>query len=519
MPDQDFDTFPARAQARTWLRFVAAAVIVIVLTAGATATAGLLGVQNVVDDLRVGGAIRGAEQVITRADVGDPRTILLIGSDHRFGDPRTNARSDTMLLVRIDPDAPATTVLSIPRDLRVSFRTRRGTYHPDTKINETYTLGGEALTAEVISETFGIEINHIANVNFRGFREVIDAIGCVYVDVDRRYYHSNEGLPASMHYAEIDLMPGYQMMCGERALDWVRYRHTDSDIVRGARQQEFLRQLRSQYDAKDFIENPRKLTRIIGRRMQTDEGLHSVEALIALAELVAFSASRPVQQVAIRPLYTRGRNGAQFVELTDREIRRIRRAFLHPREAPVRAERRRAGGGGRRGKPRRRVERRQTGPEAYGLVDMAQSGKEQAMRLGSMRFPVYYPRWLPNSRGYMKPRGNEGGYPHKYRTKTPSGKMRQAYRLVVDVSTGANPGNYLGIQGTTWLDPPILDNPSADTRTINGKKLDLYYDGDRLRLVAWRTPRAVYWVSNSLEKLVSNEQMLQIAGSLTRLGR
>jgi len=514
-PDREPYEFPARGRLGLWARWIAAAVVVIVLTAGATATAGLLNVQKFVDDLKAGGTVRDTEGVISRADAGEPRTILLIGSDHRFGDDGRNARSDTMMLVRIDPDAPATTVLSIPRDLRVTFRTRDGGLHPDTKINETYTLGGEALTARVIRHEFGIEINNIANVNFRGFREAIDAIGCVYVDVDHRYYHSNIGVPIGQQYAEIDIMPGYQLMCGERALDYVRYRHGDNDLVRGARQQDFLRQIRSQYDAKDFIDDPHKLTKVIGKRMQTDKSLQSVDALIDLGKQIAFSAGRPIQQVSIRPIYTTGANGAAYVELADGEVARVRREFLHPSAAPAPPKRK---GGKRKGRRGRGAQ--QNAPAGDdGLYDMGETGKQYALQLGFVRIPVYYPRWIPNPNGYMTPNGGaEGGYPLKYRMKSGSGKMKAAYRLVVDVGGTAYPGNYMGVQGLAWTDPPILDNPSDDHRTINGKKLDLYYDGTRLRLVAWRQPRAVYWISNTLEKRLTNDQMLRIAGSLTRLG-
>ena len=93
------------------------------------------------------------------------------------------------------------------------------------------------------------------------------------------------------------------------------------------------------------------------------------------------------------------------------------------------------------------------------------------------------------------------------------GKKHEAYRLVV--SKGIN-GEYYGIQGMTWKDPPILDNPDG-TRIAAGRKLKLYYDGRRLRLVAWRTRRAVYWVSNTLSQSLNNRQMLAIAESLTRL--
>ena len=101
------------------------------------------------------------------------------------------------------------------------------------------------------------------------------------------------------------------------------------------------------------------------------------------------------------------------------------------------------------------------------------------------------------------------------RIKDEKGKKHRAYRLVV--SKGVV-GEYYGIQGTTWREPPILDDPS-ETRRVNGRKLELHYDGRRLRLVAWRTKRAVYWVSNTLTQSLSTRQMIGIAASLKRLGQ
>ena len=76
------------------------------------------------------------------------------------------------------------------------------------------------------------------NVNFWGFRGAVDRLGCVYVDVDHRYFNDNSppnggGGP----YAAIDVSAGYQRLCGQDALDYVRYRHLDNDLIRAARQQ------------------------------------------------------------------------------------------------------------------------------------------------------------------------------------------------------------------------------------------------------------------------------------------
>ncbi|HEX7290379.1 MAG TPA: LCP family protein [Conexibacter sp.] len=501
--------FPRRGG--LWLRFLLAALAIVVLSAGVTATVGLNTVQGFVDDLSQGGTIAGAGSVIDPAQAGEPQTLLLIGSDHRYGDDTRNARSDTMMLVRLDPKASATTVLSIPRDLKVTFQLPDGGYREGAKINETYTDGGEVLTARVIRRLLRIPINHIINVDFGGFRAAVDAIGCVYVDADRWYYHSNVG--ALEQYAEIDVPPGYQRLCGQSALDYVRFRHLDNDFVRAARQQDFLRQAKSQYGIDQFISDPHKLTGKVGKHMRTDAALQSKEEFLKLALLAGASISHPVRQVQFPITYDNSSAGS-FVTATDAQLAQVRHEFLSP--PPKEPTAQPAGGGKGGGKGKRRGA---GGPSLDGLVNAQTEGEDYAIQLGAMRFPVYYPKLIVAGRHYMQPARDANGqlmYPRAYRIKATDGKMKAAYRLVVAYNTLE--GDYYGIQGTTWTDPPILRNPSSDARTVNGKKLLLFYDGKRLRTVGWKTPKAAYWVQNTLRARLTNDQMLAIAGSLTRLG-
>ena len=501
--------FPRRGG--MWLKFVLAGLAIVVLSAGVTATVGLNTVQGFVDDLKQGGTIKGAADVITRAQAGDPQTILLIGSDHRYGADRRDARSDTMILVRLDPDANATTVLSIPRDLKVDFTVPGAGLRVGAKINETYTDGGEVLTAKVISRKLRIPINHIVNINFKGFRKAVDAIGCVYVDVDRWYYHSNVG--ALEQYAEIDVPAGYQRLCGQKALDYVRFRHLDNDFVRAARQQDFLRQAKAQYGVDRFISDPHELTKQIGKYMRTDASLQSKEELLRLVYLAGYSANHAIREVHFPTHYEIGAGGASYVVASDAELAQVRHEFLSPPPKEPKAQPADGGGGGH-GKKRRKPRVNLTG-----LVAAQSLGEDYAIQLGAMRLPVYYPKLLAAGTQYKTPERNAGGqlmYPRPYRIKAADGKMKAAYRLVVTYN--AIDGNYYGIQGTTWTDPPILRHPSSDTRTINGKRLLLFYDGKQLRTVGWKTSHGAYWVQNTLQERLSNDQMLAIAGSLTRLG-
>src|SRR5207248_7173781 len=103
--------------------------------------------------------------------------------------------------------------------------------------------------------------------------------------------------------------------------------------------------------------------------------------------------------------------------------------------------------------------------------------------------------------------------PRVYSIIKRDGRHYAAYRMVL--SAGLE-GQYYGVQGTTWTNPPILGGPH-DTKTIHGRQFQLYWDGTQLRLVAWKSRHAVYWISNTLLLSLSNRQMMAIAASTRHL--
>jgi LCP family protein required for cell wall assembly len=179
---------------------------------------------------------------------------LIIGYDHRANEAASDpSLSDTLMLVRADPTTNTISLLSLPRDLEVPIYC--GSSASDKvghivssmdRINSAYSDCGPSGTLLTIKHlTNGLPINYLITVNFHGFKEIVDKLGGVWMDVDRRYYNKNTGA-AYDDFANINLQPGYQLLSGEDALDFVRYRHTDDDLVRNARQQEFVRALREQ---------------------------------------------------------------------------------------------------------------------------------------------------------------------------------------------------------------------------------------------------------------------------------
>ena len=153
-----------------------------------------------------------------------------------------------------DPRSSTINVLSIPRDLQVDIP-GQGT----AKVNSAYSLGGPSLLIRTIRQNVfpGLKVNHIIDINFGGFDALVNSIGCVYTDVDHRYYNNT----AVTDYSSINLQPGYQKLCGPQALSFVRFRHTDSDIVRSARQQDFIRRVLKKALA---VRNPLTLNSLLG---------------------------------------------------------------------------------------------------------------------------------------------------------------------------------------------------------------------------------------------------------------
>src|SRR2546427_8274354 len=178
-------------------------------------------------------------------NASQPAIALVIGYDHRAGDGKgMPSRSDTMMLLRADPTTKTISLLSFPRDLVVPIycpsRTASGARNGPAvavdhgRINSAYAFCGATGALETVRHLTGVPINYLISVNFGGFVATVNKLGGIWMDIDRRYYNHNVG--GSTNYADIDLQPGYQLVDGKHALQFVRYRHTDSDLYRLARQ-------------------------------------------------------------------------------------------------------------------------------------------------------------------------------------------------------------------------------------------------------------------------------------------
>ena len=225
----------------------------------------------------------------------DKSTIMIMGVDERADDV---GRSDTLMIATIHPKLDQAALLSIPRDTRVKIKG-----HGYDKINSAYAYGGEKLTQSTVEDFLGVNMDHYIIVNVKAFQRIIDAIGGVDIDVEKRMYYEDPwdddgGLL-------IDLRPGLQHMDGKTAVTYVRYRDEEGDIGRIKRQQAFMQACMDKVTSPSIIP---KLPSVIA------EVFESVKTDLSVRQLLEFAGSLQkaknhglkTEMVPGRPMYIEG---------------------------------------------------------------------------------------------------------------------------------------------------------------------------------------------------------------------
>jgi LCP family protein required for cell wall assembly len=165
--------------------------------------------------------------------------ILVMGLDSAEG----VHRSDTMIVVHIDPAKNTATAISIPRDTIVEIPGRNL-----DKVNHAFAFGGPELSRQTVENFLGIQIPYYISIDMKGLETLIDEVGGVNLDVEKRMYYIDRA-----QNLFVDLYPGMQKLTGHQALTYLRYRHDGGDINRILRQQKFIRALASQITNKDNL--------------------------------------------------------------------------------------------------------------------------------------------------------------------------------------------------------------------------------------------------------------------------
>ncbi|NLE21272.1 MAG: LCP family protein [Actinobacteria bacterium] len=518
-------------------------------------------------------AIAAADAEIERPLPDKPMNILLIGSDKSDipGDP---GRSDTQMLLRLDPGSKSISMLSLPRDLYVDIPG----YGYD-KMNSAYSYGGPKLVIQTFKQITGLPVNAWVETDFAGFWHVVNILGGVYLPIDHKYF-----VPASASYKSINLEPGYQLVRGKQALNYVRFRHDEFfDFGRMQRQQLFLRELQRQSSrwSGDW-ERVIKLIKAI--TSETRSNLNSLAKIAPLVELAFEVDTSKVYQAHVEG-ETGMINGASIVQAAPERIAEAVSQFTHPTQAPVKT-RAKVGkkafvvhvynGSGIDGLATSAASqlaaqgyRAQAVADAYEfpdtvtavyatevlrahataiasmmgasevrIVDRVPGGKDGISVFVASSFSgildVPEEKEVQEQQTLLKDQKvdwatwqqTDADTPLKLQAPTawPSGSVYDQFRTyTVKTTKGKNVAaavavartpqyGYWSIQSMRWLDPPAIEHPSGKEKSGRRTYL-LFYQGVHLRMVAWKEHGTLYWVLNTLTNQLSNDVMMGLAKS------
>ncbi|KQZ90122.1 transcriptional regulator [Phycicoccus sp. Root563] len=251
---EETQTPPARPKRRRLRRTLAIVIALVVLLVVGSVAGYLLFLNNTVNSnvkrsslLPTPGVSGATDAPTKKAGAKDAQNFLIIGSDARAG--LAGARSDVIVLMHVAADRKTVNLVHFPRDLYVDIPGRG-----KDKINAAFAYGGAPLLVQTIQGLVGVPVDHVAIIDFEGFKRMTDAVGGVNVYVEES--SSSRGYTFTK---------GYQRMGGEEALAFVRERKelSEGDISRGRRQQAFIKALMLKSLSKDVLGNPVKLAQFV----------------------------------------------------------------------------------------------------------------------------------------------------------------------------------------------------------------------------------------------------------------
>ena len=306
-------------------------------------------------------AVTEAEKLLkVLGNPNQPAIALVAGYDHRAGTGTTSyagSNSDTLMLLRADPKKKTLSLLSFPRDLNVPIYCKGNTVWGNARINSAWVdcggNGGPRAVVDTIEHLTRMKVipNFLITLDFHAFQEVVDKLGGVYLNVDRRYY-----IPLHTGTSAINLHPGYQKLNGTLALQYVRFRHFDSDIYRNGRQQLFMEALKARIKSQLSLSNIGSILGIVGALKGNLEiakadgsAVNYDEMKSYLGLLVSLPAGHLVRNsIPLADIQYVDIGGASEVAASPQAIAGAVQRFLHPVVPKVRKTKHHHSGGGKK---------------------------------------------------------------------------------------------------------------------------------------------------------------------------
>jgi polyisoprenyl-teichoic acid--peptidoglycan teichoic acid transferase len=434
----------------------------------------------------------------TLSPVPDPpnsMNILVVGSDKRSNE--NGGRSDTMMVVHVDQAANFISILSIPRDLYVEVPG-----HGRQKINAAYAYGGPALAVTTVQNLTGIDLNQYLEIDFKTFEDLTNSLGGVYVDVDRRYYN------ADPTWELIKLSPGYQLLNGHDALEYVRFRHDQNmDFGRMDRQQQFLRALREQ--APSWSNLSLRLPGLVNALFSNITTTLSANDILRLAYWgVKLSGDRIKQVVMTGDTPTIA--GQSVVDIPMEALRNYVKAFLTP---PSQGSQQKTSGSVASGPSTT------TTPTAAAthIANTAQNmpdAKEWKALAAMVPYQLEGPGYIPEGFVYSDRMPQKGGTYDIVPGDPSKPGLRMIYR---SQPGGAKSDLYLGITEITWLGAPIAS--TGEEVTTSGVTYTVVGSGQKVDHIWWKKDGVLYFISNTLAHTVSKGDLLKMAETMIVIPR
>ncbi|MGN9808284.1 LCP family protein [Micromonospora sp. BQ11] len=251
---------PRRRRPR-WQRVALVTVLVLALIGGVGVVAGGLYLRSVESDIERVDAFDGVpEQSRPQVVVKGAMNIMILGSDSRDPDNSSGSRTDTIILAHLPKDRSSAQLISIPRDSWVKVPTSpEGRGGREAKINASYAWGGVPLMVQTVEEFTGVRVDHVTMVDFAGFKEIVDALGGIDVDVEKGFT-TKYSLQGTRTFAS-----GRQTMDGAAALDYARERYAfaDGDFARIRHQQQVIKAILDKAASGGTLANPAKLNSFV----------------------------------------------------------------------------------------------------------------------------------------------------------------------------------------------------------------------------------------------------------------
>ncbi len=433
--------------------------------------------------------------------------IILLGSEATGTAGEASGRSSTIMVLHLDPKLDFASLLSIPRDLYVDIPGEG-----KDRISAAYTLGGTQLTIATVKEVLGLDIDRYVEVDFDAFAKIVDSIGGVYVDVDRRY----EGTTSQ----PLDLNPGYQLLSGADALSFARYRFdANQDLGRMTRQQRVLAAVREQAVGWDL---PLQLPGVVSAILDATATNLTTNEIIKLAYwLVRLDGDRMSQTVVTAP---KQKIEDKWVMVADQGTleKAVTRLLTSPSEGQADSTTTSMGSdstttsSATAGPTSTAAEPTAAEPTSTtlgstsagtgngGPSDLPDSDVWVTAQKG-VPFTLEAPRFIPagfNFAGKMP--ADDGTYQIK-----PGDTSKPAVRMLYRQGTA---DLYLGITATTWTDAPV----AGGGREVesNGVTYTIVGTSGKVSHIWWIKDGVLYFVSNTLTYDVSKEDLLKMAVSM-----